>query len=206
MTEIIDLSRTLEDNLPVYPGDDPARLFRSRYLERDHYNDHRLEVGMHAGTHIDGPMHLTDSGTFISDLPVDSFIGTGCILDVRGQRVIKMQPEYEYLINGRNIVLLYTGQDKLFGKPEYFTAHPVVDAGLAEFLAQKKIKILGLDTPSPDYAPYSVHKTLMAAGILVLENLTNLDRIPADQQFEVIALPLKIKANGSPARVIARVL
>jgi kynurenine formamidase len=81
----------------------------------------------------------------------------------------------------------------------------VVDAVLAEFLVQKKIMILGLDTPSPDNAPFGVHKALMAAGILVLENLTNLDRIPADQQFEVIALPLKIKANGSPARVIARV-
>ena len=56
MSRIIDLSQTIEDNMPVYPGDDPVSLKISRRLAADHYNDHRLTLSMHAGTHIDGPM------------------------------------------------------------------------------------------------------------------------------------------------------
>jgi kynurenine formamidase len=77
MDTLIDLSQTFTDNPPVFPGDTGASLFQTKHLKVDGYNDHRLETGMHAGTHIDGPMHLTDSQEFISDLSLDSFIGQG---------------------------------------------------------------------------------------------------------------------------------
>jgi kynurenine formamidase len=202
---IIDLSRTIEDNLPVFPGDSPTRLFQSRFLASDMYNDHRLEIGMHAGTHIDGPMHLTESTEYISDLPVDSFIGNGCLLDARGQTLIGIRPEYEEKVEENSIVLLYTGWDKLFGQPEYFTKYPVIGMDLCQLLIRKHIKMVGLDSPSPDNAPYTIHKSLMDNHICVIENLTNLDKLFGHPDFEVIALPLNIKANGSPARVVARI-
>jgi kynurenine formamidase len=205
MSKIIDLSRLIEDGMPVYPGDDPVRLQQSRELAKDHYNDHRLTISMHAGTHIDGPMHLTDSREYISDINIENFVGPGCLLDVRHQPVIGVKLEYLALIPEKSIVLLFTGFDQFYGQPEYYASHPLVNADLCQLLVDKKIKMLGVDMPSPDKAPYPVHQQLLKAGICVAENLTNLDLIPVKKHFEVIALPLKIRANGSMARIIARI-
>ena len=77
MSKLIDLSQVIEDGMPVYPGDEHVSLRQSRQLIKDHYNDHYLSLGMHAGTHIDGPMHLTDSPTCISEIEIDHFAGPG---------------------------------------------------------------------------------------------------------------------------------
>jgi kynurenine formamidase len=206
LKEIIDLSQTIVDNLPVFPGDIRTSLFQTKYLSIDKYNDHRLEVGMHAGTHIDGPMHLTESREYISDLAPEIFIAPGCLLDVRNQPVIQWQPEFAESVAAGSIVLLSTGMDKVFGNPGYFTDYPEVSAEFCQRLVDKKIKMLGLDSASPDRFPYLIHKQLLANGIYVIENLTNLVKLAGKRSFEVIALPLKIKANGSPARVVARIV
>ena len=190
--------------MPVFPGDIQACLFQTHYISISGYNDHRLEIGMHAGTHIDGPMHLTEIQDCISDITLESFIGSGCVLDVRNQPSIQMKAEYEESVTTNSIVLLYTGMDKLYGHPEYFHSYPVISADLCEFFIKKRIKMLGMDTPSPDKHPYPIHKSLLQNWIYILENLTHLDSLPK-QGFEIIALPLKIKANSSPARVIARI-
>jgi kynurenine formamidase len=200
----IDLTQTIEEGMPVYPGDDKTSLKASRFLAEDGYNDDRLEISMHAGTHIDGPRHLTASRQLISDLPVTAFTGEGCLLDVRGQQSIDCKAEYERLIAVKSIVLFQTGFSAFYGLDKYYREHPVVSLELGQFMIAKQIKCLGIDAPSPDKVPYPVHKMLLQAGIFIIENLTNLDLIPAGQPFEVIALPLKIKANSSPARVTAR--
>jgi kynurenine formamidase len=205
MKILIDLTLTIEDNMPVFPGDMPTSLIQTHDLNIDGYNDHRLETGMHAGTHIDGPMHLTNSKASIGDLAPESFIGPGCLLDVRNKPIIRMEPGYEESIKRDSIVLLYTGRDTLFGRAEYFHDYPVVDKDLCEFLIKKGIKMLGMDTPSPDKHPYPIHKSLLENNIYILENLTHLESLLEYKNFEIIALPLKIKANGSPARVIARI-
>lgn len=61
-----------------------------------------------------------------------------------------------------------------------------------------------LDMPSPDKYPFDVHKYLFGHGIFIAENLTNTDRLLSLTAFEMIALPLLIRADSSPARIIAR--
>jgi kynurenine formamidase len=204
MHNIIDLTQIIDEGMPVYPGDDLPRLWPTRSLKEDHYNDDRLEISMHTGTHVDGPMHLTESQLFIADLPMDSFIGEGCILDVRGQSIIDIKPVYQSVIPEKSIVLLYTGYAEFYGQTVYYQSHPTVSDPLCHLLIEKKIKLLGMDIPSPDQAPFLIHKELLKSGIYIVENLINLEKIPARTKFEVTVLPLKIKANSSPARVIAR--
>jgi kynurenine formamidase len=196
----------IENDMPVYPGDIKASLFQNRYLATNAHNNHRLEIGMHSGTHVDGPMHLTESGEYIYEMPLNSSIGTGCVLDVRGQSVIRLKPEYENQITDNSIVLLYTGWDSFYGTKEYYEEHPVVDMDFCTMLLRKRIKLLGMDIPSPDRYPYDAHKVLLSNKILIAENLTNLDKLLDGKSFEVIAFPLKIKADSSMARVVARVL
>lgn len=71
-------------------------------------------------------------------------------------------------------------------------------------LVRKEIKMIGFDMPSPDKYPFEVHKCLFKGKILIAENLTNLEKLLDVGEFEVIALPLNIKADSSIARVIAR--
>ena len=206
MSIIIDLSQRIEHKMPIYPGDIETSLIQTKSLSSDYYNNHTLQTGMHTGTHIDAPMHLTDSKEYISDLPLDLFIGVGCVLDVRGRRIINMEPEYEELVKQNSILLLYTGWDRLYGTKGYYKDYPVVDKDFCDLMLRKNIKMLGLDMPSPDKYPFPIHKMLMEQGIVILENLANLGKLLDAHRFEVIALPLKIRADGSLTRAVARIL
>jgi len=64
--------------------------------------------------------------------------------------------------------------------------------------------MLGIDLMSPDNPPYTIHKLLLSAGILIAENLANLDELTGIKNFEVFAFPLKINADSSPARIAVR--
>ncbi len=205
MAKYIDLSYTIENGLPTHPYDDELKLYQNRFLDKHKYNDSRLETGMHVGTHIDAVSHLMDSNVLIKDYPIDKFIGNGCLLDVREQNIITMQEEYIDIVEENDIVLLYTGFDKQFGSKEYFTNHPIVEKQLAQFFVNKRIKMVGIDLPSPDKYPFEIHKILFEKDILIIENMKNLGSLLNIDRFEIIALPLKIKAEASPVRVVAKV-
>lgn len=205
MKKFIDLSHSIEDNMPVYPGDTKTNLFQTKYVRVHQYNDHRLDMSMHSGTHIDSPLHFMDSNEYISELSLESFMAEGCILDVRNQAVIRMKAAYEKVIQDYSIVLLYTGQDKIYGTKEYYEEHPCVDIELCKFLLRKNIKMLGMDLPSPDHYPFQIHQLLFENKINIMENLTNLEKLLHVESFEVIAFPLKIKADSSMTRAVARI-
>ncbi len=203
--QYIDLSLTIFDNMPVYPSDTPIALFQENYLEYDHYNNFRLQTGMHTGTHIDTPMHLTDSKTLVDSYPIERFTGNGCLLDVRNQTCISSNNCFPECVKSNDIVLLFTGHSDLYGTDSYYQNYPVIDQLFAEFLIGKKIKMLGIDSPSPDRFPFDIHKLLFKHDILIIENMTNLKLLLSYDRFEIFAFPLKIKADSSPVRVVARV-
>lgn len=205
MTELIDLAHKIHDDMPVYPVDDPVELDQTKSFEEEGYNYFRLETGLHAGTHIDTPMHMTDDDTYMNEVPLEKFTGNGCVLDVRGQNPIEFKDEYSDVVKENDIVLLYTGFDEKYGSEEYNNEHPLVDGSLAEFLIEKKIKMLGMDIPTPDREPFNIHKMLFNNDIMIMENLTNLSELLHVENFEIIAFPLKIKADSSVVRAVAKV-
>lgn len=203
--KLIDLSHEIENNMPVYPGDIKTNLHQIKYLDTDKHNNHRLDISMHSGTHIDSPMHLTDCKQYISELSLKSFIADGCVLDVRNQAIIKLKAEYDTLIKENSIVLLYTGFDTYYGAKKYYENYPCMDIELCKFLIEKNIKMVGMDIPAPDRYPFEIHKLLFKNNIYVMENLTNLDQLLNIDRFEVIAFPLKVKADSSMTRAVARI-
>jgi len=207
MKAIIDLTHLIQDNMPVHPYDEGVRLYEDKILDRDKYNNSRLETGMHAGTHIDAPRHFLNSDMYISDFPLEQFIGHGCLLDVRGEETISLKNSWYNTVQENDIVLLYTGFSALSGKADYyerFNNHPIVDTELADFFVEKKIKILGMDMPKPDKYPFEIHKLLLSNNIFIMENLTNLEGLLNVPSFEVMAFPLKIRAEASIVRAVAR--
>lgn len=199
--KIVDISYPIVADMPVYPGDNSVFLQKSKTLELDHYTAFYLKTGLHAGTHIDIPMHLLDDNTTVDLWDIDHFIGNGVLLDVRGEHNIKYHAEYTELITDGAIVLLWTDYCDLFTSPDkYYNNHPIVCEDLADFFVSKQIKMLGIDMPSPDKAPFSVHKKLLNNSIIILENVTNLEALSKVKQFTVHAVPLKIQAEASLVR------
>lgn len=206
MNKLIDLTHKIENGMPVYPGDMETTLTISRELNVNGFNDHRLETGMHSGTHIDSPMHLTNCNRYISDYPLDSFIGKGCVLDVRGQDLITNKTVFNEIIHEHSIVLLYTGFDRFYGTEDYYSNHPCVDNGFCKMIIEKNVKILGIDCPSIDKFPFEFHKLLFENSIFIMENLTNLEQLLGVENFEIISFPLAINADSSMTRAVARLI
>lgn len=205
MSRIIDLTHLIHNGLPPFPGDSETVLEQSRFYAVDEFNNHQLTINMHAGTHIDGPMHLLDIHTYLHEIPIDRFIGDACLLDVSGQDEIDYMEAYESQIQEGQIVVLHTGWGKSFGQSDYFTDYPVLTLAFGELLVRKRVPMVCMDMPSPDKEPYSVHKLLFSNEILIAENLNNIDQLLDAGSFEIIALPLRIQADSSIARIVARV-
>ncbi|AFS79050.1 putative cyclase [Gottschalkia acidurici 9a] len=206
MVRYIDLSHNIVNNMPVHPYDDPIKLYQDKFLETDEYNNFKLEIGMHAGTHIDTPMHLTNSDTFINEITLDRFIGKGCILDVRNENLIGYKEEYSDIVCENDIVLIYTNHSEKYGTDDYFINHPIIDEKLIDFFIAKKIKMIGIDLPSPDKHPFEIHKMLFKHDIMIIENMNNLSELLNVKSFEIIAFPLKIKAEASMVRVVGKII
>lgn len=203
--KLIDLSHTIHRDLSVFPGDSPVQLEHVKEYNSDGYNNFQLCTGMHAGTHIDGPMHLTNSNTYIAGIPLESFTGEGIVFDIREQKVIGLNDEIRLRIEQGAIVLFCSGCDQFFGEEEYYTNHPVFDEQLIHYLVEKKVKMIGIDCPSPDHEPNPMHEILLNNNILILENLTNLEMLLHEPAFEIFAFPLKINADSSIVRAVARI-
>ncbi len=205
MSTYIDLSHPISDGMPVYPGDLQVSLKQHASLQIEGHTNFNFTTGMHAGTHLDGPMHLTSSLTRIAELPIGQFAGTGYLVNVLGQKSIDLPESAFDQLKPGSVVLFYTGFDQYFGKEEFFLTYPTLSEATARILVKKQVKIVGMDFPSPDYHPFNIHQILLGNQILILENLTNLSALLPYREFELLAFPLKINADSSPVRVVARI-
>lgn len=213
MQSIVDLTHTLCTGMPTYPGDEPVPEIVS-VLSGISANIQisTIRIGSHFGTYIDAPRHFLLEGKGLLDFPIERFSGQAICLNKKGSAdfpidltsndrsfILKASPEW---------ILIYTGFDKNWGKPEYFSLHPSLSHSLCRFIINAGISGVGIDFPSIDAANataenFPIHCLILNAGLLVLENLTNLGKLPLDQSFELYALPLKTDTEAAPARVIA---
>jgi kynurenine formamidase len=100
-------------------------------------------------------------------------------------------------------IVLHTGWSDQWGKPEYFTSHPVFTPEAAQFLVDCGVRLVAVDFPSVDRAPFPVHVAFLSQGVIIVENLTNLAAVKS-QVFNFVVLPLKFTGrDGSPVRAIA---
>ena len=200
----IDLTRRFTQDMPVFPGDPSAKLVQIARIGKDDYNMYCLCSGMHAGTHIDAPLHMIPGGKFICDVPVLRFFGRGRLIDARGRRCIAADLLQAANLSAGDIVLILTGWYHHFGDDTYYSDFPELTPDIARQLVEIGVGIVGLDTPSPDRSPFVVHKILLSAEVLIIENLTNLEALIGIGEFDVVALPANMQCEAAPVRVIAR--
>lgn len=218
--KFIDLTHALESVIPTWNG---SCGFESS-IKSDYAQGCRVQaLKMHAGigTHIDAPSHFFADGHHIADIPIEQLFVPVSIIDVRH----KIHPDYEVSVKDiqdyekdhgviieDSLVFAETGwsqywEDIARYRNEDRNGHmhfPGFSSEAAEFLIGRKIVGIGIDTLSPDGSNmnFPVHQAILGEGKYIIENLTNLDKMPKKGAF-VVALPIKInEGTEAAARVI----
>ena len=165
---------------------------------------------VHAGTHIEAPAQLVDSGKRIDEFPVNAFMTSAVVLDLTSKAPAGVIDDEDLeaaeeraglSIREGEAVILSTGA----GDRSKAATHVVLSENGAEFLEFKHPIMVGTDAPSLDQlenASLPAHTILMRAGILVLEGMCNLKKIE-EPRFRLLALPLRTRASSSPVRAVA---
>lgn len=203
MSSFVDLSVVINNKLPVYPGDPQVKVAEVAILAVEGYNDHSVHLGTHAGTHIDAPFHMVHGGKTLDAFPVSKFVGRGCYISAPGGK-FDLAAVKAAGVQAGDIVLFHTGLSDNMADPAYFENSPSIPEDIAEYLAEKKVNMVGMDMCGPDEPPYAIHKILLQKEVLIIENLVGLENL-AGKKCRVFALPLKLAVDGAPARVIAEI-
>jgi len=208
-TEIIDLSHTIEESMPLFPGSKEPFIKEISNHKTDGYLEHYISYNSHTGTHVDAPAHILDKGKPLTHYSIADFIGKGSCIDVSNLDVI----DGHFIVKSKHILaqtefaLFYTGKSKSWGTEDYYKDFPVFTEYAAQLLGTFNLKGVAMDSISPDpidSKDYIAHKTLLKYRILIIENLTALDQLTG-KNFTFHAIPLKTNiADGSPVRAFAK--
>ena len=199
---IYDISLGLSEQMPVWAGDQPLQQ-SLRYYENG-LQVTRFTMGAHAGTHMDAPRHMLGaSAPSIDHVPLDALVGPATVADLTAIETLNAAALAARLGEQPPCRLLL----KLRADPmtaATFMAYAAPDVGAARWLVAHGVRLLGLDVPSvdaPESDEYPVHRVLLKAGVVIIENLV-LDEIAAGD-YQCACLPLKLLgADGAPARVV----
>ena len=211
--KVIDLTLTISNKIPTFPGSPQPNFIPWENMKEDGYNLEVLFLSSHTGTHMDAPHHFLEKGAKIHEISLEKLVSEAALIQSRkssGQSITKTDiQKFEKKhgkIEGFSSVIFQTGWQRNLQKKYYFTNNPGLSVSAAKYLASKKISLVGIDSPSIDLgkdSKFSVHQIFAKKGMLIVENLANLEKIKSSK-FHLVVLPLKLKnATGSPVRAIA---
>ena len=211
--KVIDLTLTVSNKIPTFPGSPQPNFIPWENIKEDGYNLEVLFLSSHTGTHMDAPYHFLEKGAKIHEISLEKLVSEAALIQSRksgSQSITKADIQKFEKKHGKienfSSVIFYTGWQKNLQKKYYFTKNPGLSVSAAKYLATKKINLVGIDSPSVDLgkdSKFSVHQIFAKKGMLIVENLANLDKIKSPK-FHLVVLPLKLKnATGSPVRAIA---
>ncbi len=209
----IDLTLTISESIPSFPGSPKPQFISWSNLKEDGYNLELLFLSSHTGTHLDAPYHFVKNGLKINQIPLDRLIGKAILIKIKKTKNNAITKSDVILFERKNgkipnksSIFFFTGWQKNLQKKNYFTENPGLDISAAKYIASKKTNLVGIDSPSIDLGNdelFNVHHIFSKNNILIVENLTNLNKI-SSKEFNFTILPLKLKdATGSPVRAIA---
>lgn len=205
---VLDLTHTIKETAPRWPDTPPVVLEPLASLENKGFREMMLHCSTHTGTHVEAPAHLLEQGATLDALNPMQFVGQGMALDCRGKSVITlaMLQAYAADLSRMEYVLFYTGAGRNWFSPEYFTEYPVLTEDAARYLASLQLKGVGIDALSFDAfvsTNLPIHRILLSAGKVLMENLRNLKNL-LGKDFTLVAAPLKIRdSDAAPARIYA---
>ncbi len=203
----LDLSVALRQGMPFYPGDAPLSVEMMSDVRRgDAFSLSRICLSSHAGTHIDAPAHFVKDGLPIDRMPLDLAIGRARLLEIRHDAEILVDEIAGRFQPGEALLFRTRNSERQWWRESFRADYVHLESDTAAYLVRQGVRLVGSDYLSiagPGDGAAAVHRTLLAAGIWIIEGL-DLSKVSAGV-YELICLPLKIAGgDGAPARVIAR--
>lgn len=201
MAKIIDISLPIYEGMPVYPNNPGVKI---NPLKTPTTFISEITFGSHTGTHLDVPRHIFEDGSGVDKINLDQLVGPARILDMTHCRTAVTVDDLkkENIQPGERI--LVKTQNSIRGFKQFYPDYIYLDGDAAEFLAQQKILLFGIDSlsikqkGSSDTRP---HTELLRDNIVIIEGLDLSQVNPG--YYNLFCLPLKfVGLDGSPARVI----
>ncbi len=233
--KLVDLSHSYSENTLYWPTSPTAfekeQLAYGISEGGWFYSAYSVCTPEHGGTHIDAPMHFAAGGISTEKIPLENLLAQAVVIDVSNKAaadrnyrltaedVAAFEKEHGEISAGTIVLMRTDWSERWPDAMAYLGDDTPGDASKLQFpgfgaeatkilTEERKVAMLGVDTASVDYGKsqdFIVHRIGAAQGVANLENLTNLDQLPATGAT-IIALPMKIEGgSGGPARVVALV-
>ncbi len=208
-----DISVPLKQGMNYFPTDPaPPKIYRYHDVELGaRVTMSMLEIISHTGTHVDAPLHFIPGGSTISDMPLDATIGPCRVIAIQDmQKITVAELEKSNIRAGERLLFKTRNSPRVYTSDKFVEDYVYLDGDAADYLVGKKIVLFGLDNitighfKEPDNLNRT-HRTLLNAGIYILEDCALADVPPGE--YELVCLPLLMwKGDAGPCRAILRPL
>ncbi|MCI1959943.1 MAG: cyclase family protein [Clostridia bacterium] len=190
---LIDISKNIDKNVAVYPGDPAYKIEKVCTLQNEGYEVSKITLGSHFSTHIDSPRHFYADGKDIASEPLDVFCGMAKVINVT-----EINSDFvKNIMSDKFEILLFKTKNKNFG----------LSCNAAKVISASHIKMCGTENDDIESClnkDFPVHRILLAKNILILENI-DLKNVP-EGIYKLYCFPLKITGcDASPVRAVLEV-
>jgi len=204
---LYDASLPIRKGMAIFPGDPQFAIEPvCEVTKGDRFNLAAMTIGTHLGTHVDPPAHYLEGAASVDQLPLDTLIGPGVVLDMTGRPAVDRLALEASAIGNHVRVLLKTDNSARLPDSKFHEDYVSLTEDGAAYLVDRGVRLVGIDYLSIekyDSPGAPVHLTLLRSGIIVVEGVFLLE-VPTGP-CEIFCLPLRIEgADGAPARVVIR--
>ncbi len=202
----IDVSMPVRTGMVIYPSDSPVTVERTSDVAKgDRVTLSRVSMGVHAGTHVDAPLHFLQDGVSIDRVPLERLAGTARVVHVREGQSIGLDAVEGADIQAGQMAFFKTRNSALLRLDRFAEDYVYLSAAAARRLVEIGVAAVGIDYLSIDGYRHGTdaHMTLLTASVPVIEGL-DLSDVGAGL-YDCVCLPLRLEgAEAAPARVIVR--
>ena len=205
---LYDISIPLAAGGLVYPGNPEIRIsYQQAIAAGKGANVSDIQFGSHTGTHVDAVKHFFDDGQPIDEIPLDKLIGPALLLEFPDDVMSVTAAHLEkHALNGHTRILLKTRNSTFINRREFVKDYTFLAPDGAEYLVNQGVQLVGIDYLSIEQfhsGHHRTHRTLLSAGVVIVEGLALIEPQPGTYDF--ICLPLRLVGiDGAPARAILR--
>ncbi|MEM7301223.1 MAG: cyclase family protein [Pseudomonadota bacterium] len=226
-SSVEDLTHELHAEFPTYFGA-PGYSSEQKFNYNEHkFNLFELNINEHTGTHMDAPLHFSENGQAVNEIPVGNLVVPICVVDIRQKAEndpdAQVTPDDLKAWTSANgdipvnaCVAMLSGWDKHVNSKKFRNVgsdekmhFPGFHVEAANMLMENTKAIgMAVDTLSLDHGPsgdFATHYAWLPTNRWGLENVANLDKLPAKGATLVVGAPKHRGGSGGPTRLIAMV-
>ncbi|MGJ3265041.1 MAG: cyclase family protein [Salinarimonas sp.] len=221
----VDLTHTLHEAFPTFFGEQQFFVENVFNYAEHMFNLNVLRVNEHTGTHIDAPLHFSQDGASVDEIPVTSLVAPLAIVDIRAKAAENADAQVTPddleawiaqngpLPQGCCVAMLsgwgaYVDGERFRNADAEGTMHfPGFHLEAAQMLLEESTAVgIAVDTLSLDHGPspdFATHYAWLPENRWGLECVANLEALPASGATLVLGAPKHRGGSGGPARVLA---